>query len=202
MRTVLGGVAVFAAAVSAFAMPGAMRVGGQTLAAAICGVRDTLWIEHYAAVLYLPGKASAAIELADPQRPKALRMRIMDPRLMPREIPSKWHDPLARHLDAGTLSRAQRAYRTLRRGDRLTLAYRPDAGVTLRVNRRLVATAPGHELIDAILETWADGEPLPTKLRQVLARNPCTTPAVPEKTGVAGPYNEAGTAFARVMGPS
>ena len=165
--------AILVAASTALAAPGVMRLGEHKLAPASCGVRHTLWIEHYAVVLYLPGRASAADELIDPANSKALRMQIIDKRLMPSEIPPKWREPMERHLDGGMMARARSAYRTLRPGDSLTLGYVPGLGVLLQVNGRLMAKAPGHGLIDAILDTWADGEPLREKLRGAIARNPC-----------------------------
>ena len=145
----------------------------QELAAASCGVRKTLWMEHYSAVLYLPKRAAAQDELASPAAPKRLEMTIIDPRFLPRDIPRKWREPIEKHLDAASAARATAAYRSLKRGDRLTLAYAADQGVTFRINERPVARSAGHGLVDAILFTWADEEPLREKLRRTLTRNVC-----------------------------
>jgi hypothetical protein len=120
----------------ASSLPPVVELGGTALAAASCGVRQTLWIEHYSAVLYLPRRAPPQEELVDPLSPKALELAIIDSRF-------------------------------------LTLAYAADQGVTLKVNGNLVAKAAGHSLVDAILETWADNEPMRPKLRRILARNAC-----------------------------
>jgi hypothetical protein len=158
---------------SALSVPSAVRQGGMTLAAASCGVRQTLWIEHYFAVLYLPRRAAPQEELVNPLAPKVLEMTIIDPRFLPKDIPRKWREPIAEHLDAGATARASAAYRSLLAGDRLTLAYAAEQGVTLLINGRTVAQSPGHGLVDAILETWADDQPMREKLRRVIARNAC-----------------------------
>jgi len=136
-------------------------------------VRQTLWIEHYSTVLYLPRRAPAQEEMVSPLAPKVLEMAIIDPRFLPRDIPRKWREPIEKHLDRGATERATAAYRSLLAGDRLTLSYAPDQGVTLRINDRLVAQSAGHGLVDAILETWADDEPMRKKLQRVIARNAC-----------------------------
>ena len=52
------------AAAGALTLPGVLHVGDQVLAAASCGVRETLWIDHYIATLYVrPG--DAAVEAGD-----------------------------------------------------------------------------------------------------------------------------------------
>ena len=39
---------------TAIQVPSSLRVGNQSLPAASCATRDTLWIHHYAAALYVP----------------------------------------------------------------------------------------------------------------------------------------------------
>jgi hypothetical protein len=154
-------------------MPAVVQLGGTQLAAASCGARQTLWIEHYSAVLYLPRRAPAQEEMVDPLSPKLLEITIVDTRFLPRDIPRKWREPIERHLDADGRARAQAAYNGLVAGDRLTLAYAADQGVTFKLNGRLVAKSPGHSLVDDILATWADDEPMRKKLGRVIGRNAC-----------------------------
>ena len=164
---------LLAACGSAFCAPPTVTQGGTRLAAASCSVRQTLWIEHYSTVLYLPRRAPAQEEMVSPLAPKALEIAIIDPRFLPRDIPRKWREPIEKHLDREARDRATAAYRSLLAGDRLTLSYAPDQGVALRINDRLVAQSVGHGLVDAILETWADDEPMRKKLQRVIARNAC-----------------------------
>lgn len=156
-------------------MPEGLHVGGERLAAASCGVRGTLWIEHYAAALYLPRRANAAPQLADANVTKAVRVQILSKRLMPKDIPRKWRQPMATH-DPGLLERVRDVYRQLKVGDEVLIAYTPNHGVELALNGTAVATAQGHGLIDALLRAWAEDEPLPKKLEDVMARNRCPLP--------------------------
>ena len=46
-------------------------------------------------------------------------------------------------------------------------------GVTLQLNDRVVARTPKHQVIDALLQTWAEGEPVPQRVNQALEKHPC-----------------------------
>jgi len=53
------------------------------------------------------------------------------------------------------------------------VAYLPGPGMTLQLNDRVVARTPKHEVIDALLKTWAEGEPVPQRVNRVVASHPC-----------------------------
>jgi hypothetical protein len=142
------------------------------LAPAACGVRNTLWIEHYSAQLYVPaGKSAAAV--GDPSQPKMLRMQIINPMLMPPDIPGKWRDALEPVLDGATMERLRATYRELQEGDTLEVDYEPQAGIALRVNDRTVAKVAGHAAIDALIAAWTSGVPFEKKIAGTVARNRC-----------------------------
>jgi hypothetical protein len=45
--------------------------------------------------------------------------------------------------------------------------------VTLQLNERVVARSPKHDLVDALLRTWADDEPVPQRVNRTVAKHPC-----------------------------
>lgn len=164
------------AAASALALPGVLQVGDQVLAAASCGTRETLWIDHYAATLYVrPGDAPEHA-LLDPRRAKALEIRLLNKSFMPGEIPRKYRRALEVELSDEAMERVRDAYRTLRSGDVVRVAYLPGAGVSVSVNGQRVVAAPAHGAIDAILVAWAGDKPVQQHLRAMLAKHPCTAP--------------------------
>lgn len=170
-RTLL--LAALLVADAAAALPSALHLGELRLEPASCGVRSTLWIEHYVAALYLPDRARALEALAEAGSAKALYVRILNGDHLPARMPREWREPIARHLTADDLARAREAYQRLSPGDEMIVAYRPGAGVHLVVNGRIVAASPGHALVEAVLDTLADGEPLEAKLRELMERNVC-----------------------------
>lgn len=142
------------------------------LVPAACGVRHTLWIEHYAAQLYVPqGESMAAV--GNPGEPKLLRLRILNAFFMPVDIPKRWRNAIAPVLDQPTIKRLAQAYEELESGDELTLAYAPAEGVELRINGRKVAQVNGHAVIDALIQTWARDEHPAEKLARAKERHPC-----------------------------
>jgi hypothetical protein len=152
----------------------AARVGESLLQPASCAVHQTLWVQHYAAQLFLaPGEPPTA--LVDPRQPKLLRIRIINPALLPPQIPAQWRHALAPVLGVQMMARLQAVYEGLRAGDLVVVAYEPTSGVSLHANDRLLAHAPGHGVIDALLAAWAqDGLPLTEQLKRATARNPCS----------------------------
>lgn len=154
-------------------VPQMLQIGTQSLAPASCATRNTLWIHHYAAALYVPPRASPVAALQDPKQPKALQVEILNKAFLPKEMPKRWRRTLESELDGQSLGSIHAAWRGLGAGDRVTIAYAPGPGVSLKVNDRVVAAAPSHALVDALLRTWADDEPLRERASRIIARHPC-----------------------------
>lgn len=158
---------------SAGASPAGMQVGNQALSAASCALRETLGIKHYHAALYVPPRESPVAVMQDPARPKALQIELRSKTFMPAEIPKKWRRTLEQQLGGDDLKRIGDAYRELRPGDVITVAYAPGPGVSVRLNGGVVATSPNHQFVEAMLSTWAAHDPVPKRLVQAISRNPC-----------------------------
>src|SRR5712692_2841970 len=136
---------------TAIQVPSALRVGNQSLPAASCATRDTLWIHHYAAALYVPQRTMPVAALQDPKQPKALHVQILNKSFLPKDLPKKWNRTLEEQLDGAAMSSIRSAWRDLSVGDRVTIAYAPGPGVTLQLNGRLIARTPKHDVVDALL---------------------------------------------------
>jgi hypothetical protein len=161
-----------AATVAGISIPGYLRTHAGRLELASCGVRRTLWIEHYVAALYLPRGASVQA-LPDARTPKAVLLHIVDARYLPGEIPGKWAHVLDREIAPRAMTRVRRLYRKLTDGDILTMVYQPRRGTAMRFNGALIARVRGHALVRAILDTWADEEPLADKLHELAVEHRC-----------------------------
>jgi len=167
--------ALLSIAATAFALPGSLRLGDQTLAAASCARRETLGLSHYTATLYVRAGDSAPLALLDPNRAKVFEIGILSRAFMPLEIPRKYRRALDELLDDDDMDRLREAYRALRPGDLVRVAYLPGAGLNLSVNGQRVITTPEHRVVESILVTWANGKPLDQHLRATLAKHPCPT---------------------------
>lgn len=172
MRRAFAGL-LLAGACSAWGQPAPLYLGDLKLIPASCGVRRTLWIEHYRAELFVPaGDTVAAV--GDPGRPKALRLRILNALLMPPEIPGRWREALEPVIAADAMARLRAAYDGLRTDDVVEVTYLPRHGLTLYVNGRPAVQVPGHRAIDALLQAWALETPAREKLKHTAFNNPCT----------------------------
>jgi hypothetical protein len=160
---------------AAFALPGSLRIGDQTLAAASCARRETLGLSHYTATLYVHAGDSAPLALLDPNRAKAFEIGLLSRAFMPPEIPRKYRRALASVLDDDDMDRLREAYRALSPGDLIRIAYVPGAGLNLSVNGQRIIATPDHRIVESILVTWANGKPLDQHLRATLAKHPCPT---------------------------
>lgn len=162
-----------ARAIAGVELPEEVQVNGQELALKSCGVRDTLWVEHYVAAVYLPPDAAAASAMLDPGQPMAILLHITSTSMLPERVPEQWREPLRKELDDEPLSEVRKAYRGLTAGDRVRLDYSPKDGVEISVNGTVVIQTASRSLIDSMLRTWAGKDPLAGKLQRLLLRNPC-----------------------------
>ncbi|MEO5699317.1 MAG: chalcone isomerase family protein [Casimicrobiaceae bacterium] len=161
-----------AATLSGVKLPDTLRLGERTLRLASCGVRDTFWIDHYAAGLYLPAGAPPRAT-KDPKQPKAVQMKVIEARYLPEDIPQKWRAALATELRSEPMMRVRRSYSGLSSGDTVVFSYLPDRGVTMRVNGRTIVKVGGHDVIDAILRAWAGKDTISGKLHRLASQHPC-----------------------------
>ena len=155
-----------------FAVPSAITTTEGVLQAASCGVRSTLWIEHYVAALYL--RPDVTLEaLRNPNEPKAVLLYVVEGRYLPDELPAKWRDALDSALDERTLRAVHRSFARLLSGDLVNITYMPGEGVAIHVNRRLIARSSGHLAVDAIIRAWASETPLVEQLDRLAREHPC-----------------------------
>ena len=158
---------------TAIQVPSALRIGDVQLPAASCATRDTLWIHHYVAALYVPTEEPPVKALQDPEQPKALQVQILSKAFLPKEMPKKYREALESELVGSARGAIRDAWHGLAVGDRVVVAYLPGPGVTLQLNDRVVARTPKHEVIDALLKTWANGEPVPQRVNRAVEEHPC-----------------------------
>jgi len=153
-------------------LPPTLNDRGRNLQLVSCGMRDTLWIDHYAAGLYIPRGADMQT-VRDASSSKGVLIRMITTRYLPDQIPAKWLKALEGTAPPASLANLRRAYRSLNDGDLMSIVYEPAKGVTIRVNGRRVSHVSDHEVIDAILQAWAEDRPVSEKLEKLSSEHPC-----------------------------
>ena len=154
-------------------LPRRVELGGRELTLASCGVRGTLWIDHYVAALYVPPDNPPAQAVRDPAVAKLIRVQIIESAYLPANIPEQWREPLREQLAAEPMTRIRAMYDHLQAGDVITISYAAQHGVALDINGRTIVTKPSHELITAMLTAWAEGDSISGKLQRLLLESPC-----------------------------
>lgn len=162
----------FSKTVEGVFLPNRLHVQSHVLALAACGVRATLWLEHYVTAVYVPRGASLQA-LSDPRRPKAIAVHVIEADYFPDDIPSKWRLALERALARTAMAQLRHAYRSLRAGDVMTIVYTPSHGVVLDLNGEPLVRAAGHAVIDSVLKAWAQDSLVRTKLKRLERGHSC-----------------------------
>jgi hypothetical protein len=153
-------------------LPERLKLQSHVLELAACGVRDTLWIEHYVTAVYVKrGESLQALRRDD--QPKAVALHVVEDRYLPDEIPTKWRAALERALTPTAMANVRQAYRSLRNGDIASVSYAPRRGVVLSVNGEPIVRTADHAVISSILKAWAADEPVVAKLERLQREHGC-----------------------------
>ncbi len=148
---------------------------GVTLRLNGAGVRRKLFVKVYVGALYLPRPRSdpAAIVAAD--EPQRVEMRILYRKIGVRKLRESWEEGLRRNHPperlAGLRPAIERYYATLRpvrRGDVVTLTYRPGVGTEVAVNGEVADVIPGRGLFAALLGVWLGPKPPDEGLKRAM----------------------------------
>jgi hypothetical protein len=157
-------------------LPARLAPLGPALALAGCGAETLLWAELYRLGLYLPpgaprdsGPASA---LASADLPKAVRLVVSYAGELPPVPPASWRARLDR-LEPRHARALAEAWPRLRRGDAVTVAYRPGRGTVVALGDRVVTADPGHGLMAALAGFWLGEDPVSEPLRAEVLAGPC-----------------------------
>jgi Chalcone isomerase-like len=165
-------ISALAATLAGAHIPDTLDTNAGRLALVSCGVRDTLWVDHYIAGLYVPPGATAQA-VRDARQPKAVRMQVLNAQWMPDNVPEKWRDALRQEIQREPMAQVRAAYDRLDDGDVVTFTYVPQEGVRMSVNGRTVMQTPGQDVIQTILSAWAESDPISGKLHRLRLQHPC-----------------------------
>jgi hypothetical protein len=156
-------------------LPDQMRVGGRELTLNGLGLREAtvLMVDVYVAGLYLEAKTSDPAVILKPDRTKALVMHFV--RNVPKEeLTGAWTKGFEKNAGdkrqavASGLAALNAAMVDLKKGDVLSLAYQPGAGVAVTIKEREVAVIPGADFQSVLYAIWVGPHPPNATLREGL----------------------------------
>lgn len=153
--------------------PDTMETPAGPLVLSGCGLREVLWQDAYAIGLYLAGSPVEPDRIRRPDQAKLIRIEVLFDGDIPEDLPSEWRTHLDEILRRDVLKTFRDLYRELKTGDRVTLAYTPAHGTSVRLNDESEIKSAGHEVMDAFLELWLGPKPVSKNLRRLLLSGKC-----------------------------
>ncbi len=138
-----------------------------------CGLREVLWYDVYAIGLYLAVSPIEPDRIRRPDQAKLIRIEVLFDGDMPEDLPSEWRTHLDEILRRDVFKTFRELYRELKTGDRVTLAYTPAHGTSVRLNGEPEIKSAGHGVMDALLELWLGPKPVSKNLRRLLLSGKC-----------------------------
>ena len=146
------------------------------------GLRAELWLEGYAAGLYLPVRTTQVAEAIAEPGPKRLRMKMM------LDVPAKeFNKAVLKGVGRNSTSAEQEAVReridsfmalitaaiTVKKGDVIDLDFLPERGLLLSINGKPQGDAiPGADVYAAVLRIFLGERPVDRELKSGLLGGP------------------------------
>lgn len=178
-----------AVAMSSTAATAQMKVGGAVLPATEtfygetvrlngAGVREKLWIDLYAAGLYLNEKSSEANTVLNAEKPMAIKLHIVSRLISSDKMISAVTEGFEKSTNGNTAP-IQKEIDTLisffkediKENDVFDLVYLPSKGVVAYKNGEEKGIVPGKEFKKALFGIWLSNNPADDDLReQMLAK--------------------------------
>ena len=142
------------------------------------GIREKLFMDIYIGALYLPDKATDARSILSDTGPASVRMHFLYKEVSREKIIGGWHDGLSANLPAAEykalqprLEQFNSLFRSVRRGDVISIDYNPDTGTEVRINDELRGVTPGNDFFRALLKIWLGEKPVSKSLKQGMLGN-------------------------------
>lgn len=125
-------------------------------------------VELYTIALYLPEATADRGRTGLPDTPKALRIDVKyDPDLRPR-IVTDWRRELVPVVDPSAMAHLRGTFAPLRAGDVVLIAYIPNKGTTVRINKSVAVSLATHDLMAAFLDHWLGQTPVSEEIKRAL----------------------------------
>ena len=139
------------------------------------GIRKKLFIKVYVGALYLPEKTTDPAKILAAVGAKRVTMHFLYREVSRKKIVDAWSEGFSRNLSAGEfkavesrLLRFNDLFRTMVRGDVITLDYLPSAGTEVRINGKHMGTIEGADFYRALLGVWLGENPADDGLKKAM----------------------------------
>jgi hypothetical protein len=139
------------------------------------GVREKFFMDIYIGALYLPAATSDSRAILSDSGPASVRMFFLHKEVSKKKIVTGWQEGLAENLSAGNMKALQPKldkfndlFRTMMRGDVVSIDYIPATGTEVRINNEWRGVVPGNDFYRALLKVWLGDKPVSKSLKQAM----------------------------------
>jgi hypothetical protein len=159
-------------------LPATESFHGETVALNGAGVREKLWIDLYAAGLYLNEKTSDANVVLNAEKPMAIKLHIVSKLISSDKMINAVTEGFEKSTN-GNIAPIQSEINTLigffrediKKNDVFDLVYLPSKGVVAYKNGEEKGVVPGKEFKKALFGIWLSNRPADDNLKeQMLAK--------------------------------
>ena len=152
-----------------------VRMEGTVLTLNGHGVREKFWIDLYDVALYLPRTDGDAHRIVEANEPQLLRLVIVSSLISKKKMEKGIREGFERSTRGRTeglkdrIDRFTEAFgKSLGKGDRIDLFYRPGEGVTVLKNGKPMTTLEGKDFKEALWGIWLGDDPVQKSLKRNL----------------------------------
>lgn len=162
-----------AAQIAGVTLPATEVVHGTRLSLVGCAAREELWTDLYVVSVYLPPEMRGVAQATSAQAVKLVRIDVTYDGNVPDGLPSAWKDRLQNKVSQEFQQTLQGQYNQLKSGDTVLVSYSPGGGTTLSVNGRNVASRPGDNVFNTMMQIWVGPSPVSENMKRLLLAGRC-----------------------------
>lgn len=179
MTVIVSSTAVAQKKVGGVVLPAIQKFEDHTLHLNGAGVREKLWIDLYAAGLYLDKKNDNAQEILNADKPMALRLHIVSKLITSEKMVEAVNEGFQKSTSGNTAPIQNEINQILgffkediKKDDVFDLVYDPSRGVVAYKNGKIKGIVPGKEFKKALYGIWLSNRPADDGLKNdLLAAN-------------------------------
>ncbi len=152
---------------------------GDTLRLNGAGVRSKFFIKVYVGALYLPTPTHSAATILQHDGPAVMQLHIVHSEISEEKLVKAWTEGFEDNLNgrersalAARVHKFNSLFRTVRKGETITLDYQPGSGTIVRINNEKRGVIEGADFARGWLKIWLGEDPADEGLKQRLLGGP------------------------------
>jgi len=161
-------------------LPEQVKVGNTTLHLNGAGIRSKFVFDIYVGALFLPSKTHSAKTIINDTGANQVSMYFVYDEISQEKMINGWNEGFENVLSATERDKLKTQIATFNQafgktvtGDVIVVAYSPEKGTEVIINKQSKATIPGFEFHQALMKIWFGDDPVDDDLKEgMLGKTP------------------------------